>query len=700
MSKSCISGSSINYWTPCTSGEGRLCDIFRELPIWNEYFWIVDLELRELSAGELSLVETKTPIYCDVPERKHEAAILLHQLLTQHRCLVSVELNEHMLNGPRKLISLIRDALRESTVLRKLKLCLPIVRPCATPVFDPRSCLRPSSTLRDPYVLFLDRDFREGLAEFLVITKTLTTLDISQVTIEGKSADDILRRLKCNTTITTLSVNTLIMSPRESRYDVVFADYLRENRTLQSLSVTVREMEDPSGHVIWALFASNTLSELNMIQFRLNTKISQLIASHLQKNQTLRSFNLVQSNLEPTWYHSDTSLHHMENFGDVSINIRPWLAVLIENKTLTELTLNFEVFNLAECQCFIRALASNASLKRVTVEQLTQSTAAEICRAVRENGVWDRFFISEPLVIEDPVVALTECKELHRIMFISGIFESDKLSEQLHATLFLLPSSTHVTSLCLCVSKVPLNMELSSLIGQYISGTEVLRELELGFCSVAGYAVDRAQRALVQALSLNKSIRKLSLKGLCFDETEVEMLADVLQYSRMIYDFYFETSESHSHTLLIQKLLPNIRSNYTLLSIHSSYIIELLNDWITVIEIMQRNFSLVERAAQFVMGTRHKFCAAATQLVHFHPRLVEKVQELASVDEKQAVLQIRNSLKSISEMDDFMCMAGVVKYRVTCYGREDSQKQLVDLNVECWLHIQQYINVGDILDEQ
>ncbi|KAH7943836.1 hypothetical protein HPB52_011979 [Rhipicephalus sanguineus] len=335
----------------------------------------------------------------------------------------------------------------------------------------------------------------------------------------------------------------------------------------------------------------------------------------------------------------------MENFGDVSVNIRPWLVALIENKTLTELTLNFACFNLADCQCFIRGLASNASLKRVTVDQLRQSIAAEICQAMRENGVWDRFFISEPLVIDDPVVVLTECKELHRITFNSGIFESDQQSEQLHITLCLLRSSTHVTSLCLQVRRVPLNRKLSSLIGQYISGTKVLRELELDFYSVAENDVDRAQRALVQALSLNKSIRKLSLKGLCFDETEIEMLADVLQYSRMIYDFYFETT-------------------------------------------------------QFVMGTRHKFCAAATQLVHFHPRLVEKVQELTSVDEKQAVLQIRNSLKSISEMDDFMCMAGVVKYSVTCYGREDSQKQLVDLNVECWLHIQQYINVGDILDEQ
>ncbi|KAL1483061.1 hypothetical protein MTO96_002131 [Rhipicephalus appendiculatus] len=295
---------------------------------------------------------------------------------------------------------------------------------------------------------------------------------------------------------------------------------------------------------------------------------------------------------------------------------------------------------------------------------------------------------------------LTECKELHRIKFDSDIFESDQESEQLRTTLFLLSSSTHVTSLCLNVSEEPLNRELSSLLSQYIVGTTVLRELELHFNSITENDVDRAEQVLVQALSINKSVRKLSIKGLCFDKTGTEMLADVVQCSRMIYDFCFEASERESRAALIQKLLPNIRSNYTLLAMQLWYFMNLCDDWLTVMQITRRNFSLVERAAQFVMGKRHKFCAAATELVHFNPRLVEKVQELASVDEKEAVLRIKNSLKSISEMDDFMCMAGVVKYSVTCHGRDDSQKQLVDLNIECWLHIRKYINVGDILDEQ
>ncbi|KAH7939758.1 hypothetical protein HPB52_017152 [Rhipicephalus sanguineus] len=45
-----------------------------------------------------------------------------------------------------------------------------------------------------------------------------------------------------------------------------------------------------------------------------------------------------------------------------------------------------------------------------------------------------------------------------------------------------------------------------------------------------------------------------------------------------------------------------------------------------------------------------------------------------------------------------MCLAGIVKYGVTCKRRDDGQKQLVDLNRDCWLHIRQFLKVGDILD--
>ncbi|KAL1471657.1 hypothetical protein MTO96_039816 [Rhipicephalus appendiculatus] len=96
--------------------------------------------------------------------------------------------------------------------------------------------------------------------------------------------------------------------------------------------------------------------------------------------------------------------------------------------------------------------------------------------------------------------------------------------------------------------------------------------------------------------------------------------------------------------------------------------------WFTVADVIRRNCSL-------------------------NPGLEEKVQELASVDENEAASRIEKSLKSFSELDEFMRVAGVVKYGVTCQSR-DGKKQLLDVGRDCWLYLRQYIKVGDILDEQ
>ncbi|XP_050032497.1 uncharacterized protein [Dermacentor andersoni] len=701
LAKSFFSGASINYRTRCTSSEGRLCDIFGDLSLWNEFFWQVGLELRELSPGQLSLVEMHgAHVPLEMPEQKHEAATLLHRLLTLHRCVVSVDLNGYIFKGHHQLIC---DALRKSPSLRKLKLCLLTMNTYASQSFA--GALPHLHNLRELECrqVHFDRTFLDGLSEFLAGTESLTTLTMSHLHIEREDAIVILQGLKRNSTITTLSLNTCILSPVSSRCSVMFADYLRENQTLRTLSVTSRYLKNviELRLIIRALFHNSTLSELNLVRFSLDNENIQLITRLLSQNRTLRSFHMVGC----VWYErapqygADAGMHHMENFGSVSSRIRPWLVALTENKTLDELTLDLSCFNPDECRSFFRALALNASLKKITVERLRRKDVAEICRALRETGMRERFFLGIHHVIQDPVATLTECKELSCISVDSTILHD---FDPLHTTLCLLPSCNHVTSLCLRVSQELFNGKVSSLIAQYITGTTVLRELELTFFFDSGNwnAADRPERALVQALSVNKSIRRLFIGGLCFDDTETQMLADTLQHSRALCDLSFYPDDYKSAISLIRKLSPNFSSNYTLLGMRLSKRRELGGDWFTVADVVRRNFSLVMRAAHFVMGTRHKYCAAAAELVHFNPGLVAKVQELASVDENEAVSRIKASLKSFSEMDDFMCLAGVVKYGVTCHRRDDGQKQLVDLGRDCWLCIRQYLKVGDILDAQ
>uniref|UniRef100_A0A224YWP3 Nlr family card domain protein n=1 Tax=Rhipicephalus zambeziensis TaxID=60191 RepID=A0A224YWP3_9ACAR len=699
LTKSYFSGSSINYRTRCTSGEGRLCDIFQDLPLWNEYFWQAGHELREQSPGELSLVEMYGAyVSLEMPERKREAATLLYHLLTLHRCVVAVEMNGYIFRDHHRLIC---DALRKSPSLRRLKLSLLTVTEHAAQCFA--AALPFMKQLRCLVIsqVHFDDVFVEGLSEFLANTLSLTTFSMSHTHIESQHTRAILRGLERNLTITSLALNTLIMHPDTSPSGAIFSEYLRENRALRTLTVMSRYLNDHAKlrQILGALSSNDTLTELNLIHFSLDSEHIRLITTLLTKNRTLKSFNLIDCiwNESPL-QGSNASMLLTENFGKVSSRIHPWLVALTENKTLAELTLDLSCFDSDECRSFIKTLASSTTLKQVTVTQLRSEDVAEICRAMREAGMRQRFFLGSHQTIKDPTVMLTECKEMTCIRFDStGL---DEL-EPLRTTLSLLPSCSHVMSLCLKVSLDLLTSEVSSLIAQYITSTTVLRELTLCFFDTgAGDIIDGAERALVKALSANNSICRLCVRGLCFDEEEIQMLAETVQSSRMIYDLSFYPDNYESAILLLSKLSQSIRSNYTLLYFLMSQRRELGQDWFTIVDVKRRNLALVTRAAYFVMGTRRKYCAEAAELVHFNPGLVEKVRELGAVDDNEAVSRIRKSLKSFSELDDFMRVAGVVKYSVTCHKRNDGRKQLVDIGRDCWLCIRQYLKVGDILDAQ
>lgn len=701
LAKSYFSGASINYRSRCTGSDERLCDVFKDLPVWNEFFWQVGLELRELAPAKLSLVEVHCAfVPLDMPEQKHQAATLLHRLLTLHRCVVSVDLTGYIFKGHHQLIC---DALRRSPSLKRLKLCLLTMNTQASQSFANAIPYLESLEELECRQVHFDRTFLDALSDFLANTSSLTKLTMSHLHIEREDAVVILQGLNRNSTITTLSLNTCILSPVSSKCGFMFADYLRENKTLRTLSVTSRYLKNvvELRLIIRALFHNDTLSVLSLVRFSLDNENIQLITRLLSQSRTLKGFHMIGC----VWYERapqydvDTELHDTEHFGRVSGRIRPWVLALSENKSLDDLTLDLSCFNPDECRAFFRALASNTSLKKVTVERLRRKDVAEICEALRQTGMSDRFFLGVHHVVQDPVVTLTKCKELSCISVDSTIL--DEL-DPLHTTLCLLPSCNHVTSLCLRVSQELFNSRVSSLIAEYIKGTTVLRELELTFFLDTGNwaTPDRPERVLVEALSVNVSLRRLFIGGLCFDDTETQILADTLQSSRTLCDLSIYPDDHRSAVALIQKLAPRFSSNYTLLGMRLSKRRELGGDWFKVADVVRRNFSLVMRAAHFVTGMRNKYGAEAVELVHFNPGLVTKVQELTSVNEEEAMSKIKSSLKSFTEMDDFMRLAGVVKDRVVCHSRSDGQTQFIDLGRDCWLCIRQYLKMGDILDEE
>ncbi|KAH7943276.1 hypothetical protein HPB52_006710 [Rhipicephalus sanguineus] len=485
-----------------------------------------------------------------------------------------------------------------------------------------------------------------ALGEFLANTRSLMTLTMTDQDQEFWDVAAILNGLKRNTTITTLSLNTSLLIQGFLSYGDDFVEYLVRSQTLQSVSYSYNSIYhdlDVLDQIVGALFYHSTLSELKLINFKLDFQKNELITGMLRQNRTLRILHMVDC---LCYVHEDSRVCRCLP----SLTFL-WVAALAENKTLQELTLDVSGIMPHDYNPFFTALACNTSLKKVTVLTIFDANVPRICRAIRDTGAPERFFVGKHHVSQHTVLELPECKNLSHIHV--GKLMTDDL-EPLHTALCLLPSCSHVKSLSIAMNDKMLNSYVGSLMTQYITNTMTLRELDLVFTK-------SFPRTLCHVTFFNDSEREASLMWM---------------------------------------LVPNVSSNYTLLSLRTDHLDRFPGDSFAVHDVLRRNNALVTRAAHFVMGTRHKHCAAAAELVHFSPGLVTKVQELAGIGEDEAVSRIKSSVRSLSELDDFMCLAGVVKYSVSCHRRDDGGKQLVDLNHDCWLHVRQYLKVDDIRDSK
>ncbi|KAL1443491.1 hypothetical protein MTO96_007403 [Rhipicephalus appendiculatus] len=608
MDKSFFSGSCIDYRAPCTSGKGRLCHIFRHLSVWNEFFWQAHVELQELSPGELSLVDTHNMRiryhHGCLPRQVHEeAATLLCHLLTHHHCIVSVNLTSYMSETNSEVIS---NVLCKSASLRKLRLSMWPFRTNSSLSFTAALPQMNQLQVFDCSDVLIDRNFSEGLSKFLASTRYLTTLYMSSHPIEPEDAALIIQGLKQNATITTLQLTGSLIT-KTPECSVMLSEYLSSNQRLRVLSVKLHCVSSYNKlrPIIGALCHDSTLLELKLIQCSLSIEYFEFITEMLRQNWTLRNFHMTDCFV---YEHDPRPSSWKRPVKGESSLISQWSKTLAENNTLKKLTLDLRWIKPDECGSLFKALASNTHLEKVTIDTFTDKQVAHICRAIRGTDAPERFFVGKHRLTKDTIAVLPECKELSRISVEN--FSPTEV-EPLHTTLCVLPTCDHVKSLSLIIHADLLKGNEGSLVANYITNTTALTELRLKIYQIPDdfdnfgcdwYAIDRPEKTLLQALSLNTSIRRLSLEGLCITEAESQMLVDTLQSSRTLchLSFYPDCECFVSGLPLIHKLSANVSSNYMLLGVHTMWYKQRCSDTFTVADAVRRNNSLVTRAADFV----------------------------------------------------------------------------------------------------
>ncbi|XP_077551302.1 uncharacterized protein LOC144164994 [Haemaphysalis longicornis] len=114
-------------------------------------------------------------------------------------------------------------------------------------------------------------------------------------------------------------------------------------------------------------------------------------------------------------------------------------------------------------------------------------------------------------------------------------------------------------------------------------------------------------------------------------------------------------------------------------------------------EVVRRNASLVTHAAHFITGNSSRRCVNALELVADSPALIDKVCDLARVPEEEAVLKVRDGLRKLQGLDDFMRATRVVSRRVSCERLSQGDLRLDDLDDYSWFHVRSFLRADYVL---
>ncbi|KAL1447929.1 hypothetical protein MTO96_044183 [Rhipicephalus appendiculatus] len=694
---------------PCTkTRETPVCKLQEHLELCNDLLQNVKLQLREDDddVGELRLVRISLSQMwpkrswaalekSDV--RTCAALSFLNRLLVQHRCVVSLELD-----GDVAVHDVFLRALESSTSVKSLVVydfyrsssrepdlserCLSVIT--SLPNIEKIS-FRNTSWL--PKHCALSSAFRIDRAK-------LVELDVADLRLSQSDAVNFVSMLISNDTVTDLAVGTSVFTLTSTESSVGFIDFLANARSrLRKLCLKCVDFCSTAQleRLVGAVAAVATLEEFLVDMAIYGSEGTAVFADVVARNATLRTLSVTL----PRWWdvstfndHISGEPHHRDD------RVRRWASAFTSNSTLTDFTIDMLGCGEEECHGFFHALATSTGLRRVTVLRLLNRRCVNaICRTIRQSNLSGKVIIKDHELGSTNISELPECAE---VVSVSLYGSSSSDIRNICRELPILASCAHISTLCINLSVDCLNNPLYAALSSYTRAANKLRDLQLHIvCEshIQSYSL-AGEKLLASVLSSGITFRRFTYHGPQIGKEHCRLLSAAIHCSRTLQELSFSIScEAVTKGRFLHYLAPMATENYHLLRVFVDAYHKCDEDMKIVAEVARRNSSLVTRAACFVMGNRTNYCARAIEFVSGHAGLAELVQKKASVDETQAKDMVRRALASITSLNEYMKVAGVVKDSVECIVQQTGQVQLDQLNEYCWRHIRLYIKVADIV---
>lgn len=695
----CIVGETLDFRLPCTATENTTCQIVNHLSAWNEFFFLVSLQLQEMpGAGrKLCLVFTEEPgrTQCS-PRNLRLVTLLLCELLRAHRCVAHIDLEVSLFSTYRMLLS---DALWECPSITSLTLAYCYEKP----VEDFAVVALSMPRLQKLQYVGKAKYWPTCVARIpalLQTTTSLTILNVSSDCLSGLNVEKFFRALAQNGSLKELALPTSLVSRMTLSVEAVFAEWLTKSVSLTSLTVSPDcRLYKSLKCILKGLVGNRSIVDVDCECPAMDKTDFQLLSKIFEQNRVLRRCRITNI--------SDPFSRNTFSYGQGPPDqgeCERCLKALVENQTLEEVTLPLNVWDEGQWRELFEALPAKRNLKTLSIDGLRQApqpALSRLCAALKVTGADEKVSVSTAFTEED-FDERFDCKAFWSLV----VRDSDYNSATVHKILERLPSLGHITYFHLDFHvRYEMDELRSSALATFLAATRTLQTLSLSASWDA--FPHHCQKALLDGLAANKSLREVRMfvSGTRRDFSEFsEPLADVVNASRNISWVHLAVGGAESRgNAFLRRLSAGIANNYTLLSATAFEFMDtnLKRPWFEVLDAIRRNCGLLSGAADFARGAQHdSHCAQALERMQGHPELVEQVVKLEGVDQAQAATTIRQGLRCLEGMDmhEFMRFAGVVRGRVSCRAREDGSTQLDDLNGDCWRALRSYLKLYHIKD--
>ncbi|KAH6927746.1 hypothetical protein HPB50_007717 [Hyalomma asiaticum] len=681
-----------NSLLPCTATSESACQLVDHLSKLNEALFAAEFELREIpkAHGKLtlaSLAEEGHDMSQIAAPKVKEAAFLLHRLLKTHSCIDRVTIPNAMLAayGP-----LICDALKRSLSVRILHIGIRT----STVNFNLEDALCSMKGLEKLEFLALWTCYEPlfSLANVVHFCSSLTTLKVTELRITGRRARALVAALKESSTLKELSINGSVIC-ESGRGE--FAEYLRRNTSLVRLTVVADEIRRRNcfNWMAEGLLENTAIKDVKLINMLFDRENAELVARIFSENKIIRRFHIV-------YFPEALSLQP-------STDYNMWNAALSSNDTLEELSLPFSIWNPTEWADFFWSAAGKACLKKIVifVHFTAHHHLRSLCEVLRESGTEEKVSLG-PYYVRDNVDLLYS-KAFSGVDMFCFCNSSAPLVHRLQ-------QFAHITSVRFSVAMG--DTPLVSSIAAYVQGATSLRKLLLTLFTDDGdmeESVDASWTEIVGALTLNTSVRELGVHvdfedeengGECADmpalqESQIQRLAEAIRSSRIIRRVTFRAEQTTQIATFLRWFSEGVSDNYTLVSVvlRGTLDRDAARDYFKIRDTVRRNWGLVARAAHFLGGIEpDRRSAGALERVHRHSGLLEELAEQLSHSVDQTTLMVRQGLRDIEGLRDFMRLAGVVRDRVVCEPRHDHRHRLDTMNEYCWRLVRSYLVLDDV----